>query len=330
MKALALTVAACAALVGCLPADTRPVPAHVVVRVERDPELGDGPASFTSDDGWEVTLEELLVSIGNTGLEGERCNNYSEARYRRLLDLNRPASQKLGELYGLNDCTLAFGVSVPHDDTVLGKGVTADDLEFMSTASVPVSSETGPTTAEGMSLHIMGQAQKDGTTVSFDWGFSDSIHFLDCKRPLDESFESSLPLVGGKSLGVRIVVDPRNLFQIGLDPKLAPPAKPPGGFGEDETPTKIRGVDLTEVVAALPPMSLVGLIADADQTSGDANGRVSVKELSAVSIPGAPAELNLAELLRLVTSTTLYRYEDTGQCAVIAAHHRGGGGDEFF
>ncbi|MBN1610646.1 MAG: hypothetical protein JW940_28715 [Polyangiaceae bacterium] len=329
MKTLTVALAASLVLVGCLPADTRPVPAHVTVRVERDPELGDGPASFTSDDGWKVTLQELLVSIGDTELLGDKCTDYSESGYRRLLDLNRPGLQKLGELFGLNDCTLVFGVSVPHDDTVLGKGVTADDLEFMNTASVAVSSESGPTTAEGMSLHVVGQAEKDGTTVSFDWGLSDRIDFLDCRRQLGESFESSLPLGGGKSLSVRIVVDPRNLFQIGLDPKLAPPATPTYGFHGDDSPPQLDGVDPAEAVAALPPMSLVELIVDADQLSGDANGRVSVEELSAVSVPGATLELNLAELLRLVTSTTLYRYEDTGQCAVVTLHDRGHG-DDFF
>jgi hypothetical protein len=326
-RTLAWTLLASAVLAGCLPTDTRPVPAHVTVRVERDRELGDGPASFTSDDGWEVTLEELLVSMGDTGMEGENCNDYSQASYWRLIDLNRPGLQKLGELYGLNDCTLAFGVSVPDEDTVLGKGVTAADLEFMRTASVSVSSETGPTTAQGMSLHVVGRAQKDGTTVSFDWGFPDGAHLLECKRKLDDAFESSLPLVGGEPLGVRIVFDPRNLFQINLDPKLAPPAKP-SGLG-DEATTKIGGVDVMKLAAALPPMSLVGLIADADRLSGDANGRVSVSELSAVSVPGAPAELNLAELMRLVTLMTLYRYDDTGRCALIAEHDRGDG-DDFF
>ena len=125
------------------------------------------------------------------------------------------------------------------------------------------------------------------------------------------------------------MVDPRNLFQIGLDPKLAPPATPAGGFDEHEATTKIGGVDVTEVIAALPPMSLVELIADADQVDGDANGRVSVEELSAVSVPSAPAELNLAEGLRLITSSALYRYDDTGQCAVGVARRRGGD-DEFF
>jgi hypothetical protein len=329
MKTLAVCMAVSAALFGCLPADTRPVPAHVYVRVERDPELGDGQTSFESADGWHVAIKELLVAMGNTGFDGEKCNDYSEARYRRLLDLNQPGLQKLGELYGLNDCTVGFGVSVPQEEAVLGAGITATDLEFMQTATVPVSSQSGPTTAEGMSLHIVGQAKKADTTVSFDWGFSDRIHFSECKRKQGDMFESSLPLVGGKSLSIRIVVDLRNLFQIGLDPKLAPPAKPTDRFGRDDAPAQIGGVDVTEIASALPPMSLVQLIVDADQVSGDANGRVSVKELSAVSVPGAPAELNLAELLRLVTSTTLYRYEDTGQCAVTAATRRGGG-DEFF
>jgi hypothetical protein len=309
--------------VGCLPADTRPVPAHVLVSVARDPELGDGAATFLAADGWRLTVSTLVITMGNVGFSSDTCNEYSEARYRRLLDLNRPGPQKLAEVYGLAACTLSYGVMVAEEDTVLGQGLTLADLEFMRSATVRVSSDTGLTTTQGMALHLVGQAEKDGTTVQFDWGFVDRLRFSDCQRSASDPAETTLALESGQALDLSITVDPRNLFQIGLDPKLAPPL--------DVSDAMPMGED-TEVVPTLdlPPMSLTQWIADADQVTGDGNGRVSVDELAQMAIPGAASQQNLAEILRLFAYPTLFRYDDDGQCSNPIGQRRGHGGGDFF
>jgi hypothetical protein len=308
--------------VGCLPADTRPVPAEVSMSVIRDPELGDGPASFVTPDGWALTVSTLQVAMGNLGFSGDSCNEYSEARYRRLLDLNRPGAQKLSIVYGLEACTLSYDVAVPDEDAVLGQGLTAQDLEFMRMATLRVSSTTGVTTTEGMALHVVGQAEKDGTSIEFDWGFADRLRFSTCYQRGADGKGVALGLASGQAVGLSITVDPRNLFQIGLDPKLAPLSVPP--------PTGEESQGAAAPTLNLPPMSLVQWIVDADQVTGDANGRVSVDELAQVAIPGAAANQNLAELLRLFTYPTLFRYDDDGQCSNPIGHQGHGGGGDFF
>jgi hypothetical protein len=302
----------------CLPADTRPVPGHVFVSVQRAPELAASPISFVSADGWTVDLDTALVGMGNVRFDGDLCNDYSEAGYTRLLDVNQAGLQKLGELYGLNACLLHFSVSKPADNSVLGEGVSQAQLDFMRNAQVPVTSDQGLTSAQGMALHVSGRLSKSGQVVSFDWGFSDGLRFSECKRPLGTEFESKLPLVSGETIQISISVDLRNLFQLGLDPKWTEPSSDPNAPTNENDPR------------AFPKLSLAQLIVDADQVTGNANGIVGVDELSAVTLPGGPpppAAQSLADVLRLVAYPTSFRYEDTGQCSEQARSRNGGGPD---
>jgi hypothetical protein len=338
MLRILLMPLAVASMVSCLPADTRPVPAHLHVAVVRDPQLGEGPATFTSADGWSVTVQTLTAAMGNVRFDGKSCNAYSEAGYTHLLDLNRSGTQKLAEVYGLNACMLRFSLRLPQTNTVLGQGLTNSDRAFMQYANVPVSSTTGPTTVQGMALHIAGHIDKAGVTVDFDWGFERPIRYTECQRRVSGKFEPTMALASGEYVEVPITVDPRNLFGIGLDPKLAllgasttDAAVPPSDASTPLTDASTQDLDASVGVAVgisgLAPMSLVQWIVDADRVLGDKNGHVSVDELTKVTLPGAQPGENLAEILRLYAYPTLFRYDDDGQCTVPAdSTPRGGGG----
>src|SRR5512133_797667 len=107
--------------VGCLPADLRPEPGRVVVDVDmpaalRQAQTVPNQIPFSAGDGWTVTLERFLVSLGSMMLQDPSCTEYASAWYGRVLDLAQPGPQRLGQLWGLNDCRLTYEVMRPSDN----------------------------------------------------------------------------------------------------------------------------------------------------------------------------------------------------------------------
>lgn len=263
----------------CIPEDDRPEPAKVLVEVDLPPELraaqtAPNAISFQTEDGWTVTLDRLLVSMGELEVVVDaNCAGYSDAWYFRLLALTQPGAQRLGQLWALDDCRLDYSAAIPDQDAVLGAGVSEQDRDFMRTAIVPVSSEKGPTHAQGMALQIRGGAVKDQVSVKFDWGFSDRLDWTECQRVVDGEVEPRVHLASGETRVLDIAIDPRNLFQ-----------------------TKAT--------------QLMQHIADADQTQGNANGSVALDELSRVQV----GEQSLAEVMRHTGYPSMFLYGGGSEC----------------
>ena len=103
----------------CLPGDTRPTPGSILLTVQPSESV---LSSFATDDGWQVTFEELLLVVGDVGLTDTtvgqagtdlgRCTSgpYAGFAYVRLLDLTVAGPQKVAQVFGLGDCTLTFQV----------------------------------------------------------------------------------------------------------------------------------------------------------------------------------------------------------------------------
>ncbi len=279
----------------CLPADTRPEPALVLVDAELPSDLAQaaGSLGFATEDGWTVAVDRLLVSMGRLRMNGSSCNPYSDAWYLRILDMLQPGPQRVGQLWALHDCDMSFGAGIPDEDSVLGAGVSEDDRAFMQRATVPSSSREGPTTTIGMAVHIAGSAAKDGQTVRFDWGFSDRRDWTQCQRRTSSGLERRLPLSGGATTRLRVVVDPRRLF---------------GHTGSD-------GTDPGADAGAPGGMWWMQRIADADRLAGDGNGQVSIDELWAMEAPDGTPPGPLAEQIRLWSYPAMFRYDEDGECA---------------
>jgi hypothetical protein len=281
--------------IGCLPADLRPEPARVVVDVDLPSELRaiqtePNQITFTTGDGWQVTLDRFFVSMGDMMLQGPGCSEYASAWYGRVLDLSQPGPQRLGQLWGINGCRLTFEVFRPADNAVLGAGVTQADRDFMRHAVVPSPGPGGIVPVEGMVLHMRGSASKAQASISFDWGFATGRRFGECRRMRDGDLEQHLPLVGGETTEVTIGVDPRELF-VFIDPLFAQPDS---------------------------AQSLIQAIADADQVQGNANGRVAMDELLVPTVTVRDREVNMAEVMRIFTFPSMFNYGNTegSQCQV--------------
>lgn len=198
---------AAALLVGCLPEDTRPPPAEVLVTFTG----ADTPVSTA--DGWTITYSRIWVSIGQLGLSGDDCDEYAGANYFRVLDGKNPEPQKVGLMFGRGTCSLRFVASSPIESSLLGPGVTEADAGQMR---VPA---TDPwQTNQAISYWVEGSAEKGTSKKVFSFRFrKERLIHSDCTFdgattfPLGESEQRSLPLA----------LHPELLFLDGSDPTKA-------------------------------------------------------------------------------------------------------------
>lgn len=156
----------------CLVSDPRPPPGSVTITATSDSALVDG---FTTADGWNVSYQHFLASLGHASPEGDDCTFYSDAAYNRVLSMRRSGPQRLSILYALGQCELDFEVSSPWEDSVLGQGVTAADREFMRTPGTDDDVRDA-----GISLYLEGTARFEGMEKHFAWAFRKRIDYSGC------------------------------------------------------------------------------------------------------------------------------------------------------
>ena len=200
------------AAASCLPQDTRPEPATVNVTVTGSPLVDAGIPAASVDDGWSIDFDRVLVSVGNSSIEGSSCTDYEETDYRRLYDVSVVAPQKLAVIYGLGDCGFVFRVNNANSDSIEEQGVTDDEKTTMITPGGDLYT-SGPT---GISFWVRGNATNGTETKTFDWQFRlRRVAYHDCALPDGSVF--GLTLEGGQTFGVNIEIHPEVLFDDRLD-----------------------------------------------------------------------------------------------------------------
>ncbi len=196
-----------ALLLGCLPEDTRPPPGVVSVTFRGADATIDG---VTTSDGWRVTFERVLVSIGSADVEGAGCEEYADADYFRILDGRLRTPQKVGLIYGLGTCTFELRARNPENDSLLGEGVTEEDKKLMRD---PVTDEHEE--LAGITYWIRGRAERSGVAKSFDWRFRRRrVAYEDC---LVDGASKELTLRGDETQTVEIRAHAAVLFQDALE-----------------------------------------------------------------------------------------------------------------
>lgn len=284
---------------GCLPGDSRPEPGRVYVSTEASAASVEG---FTTDDGWKIRFDKLIVGLGNVQLAGDDCNNYANAGYDRLFNFTLPGAQKLGEVYGLDGCEIRFRLRPPSDDSLLQNGVTSADREFMRELNIIGDPAQLPT--EGppprTAVYAVGTATRNAQIKYFEWKFIARYTLTDCANVVDGKKNTFLHLKAADDLRPILSFHAEDLFRDGIS------------------------VDATRRFDALAA-------ADAD-----ADGQVTLEEL--VELP-APMEAmdamtsSSAGWAGFMTEQLLPRMVqyDGNPCAVFEEQGRGpGGGDGPF
>ena len=217
---LAASVAAAPA--GCLPGDTRPDPASLLLAVDTSAASRDG---VTTADGWAVSFDRVLVGLGDASLDGSACNAYANARYDRVFSAPAEGAQKLSLVYGLGQCALRLRLRSPSSDTLLGLGVTSGDVATLRTpgtdawyAQLAATSggRDGPTSGlGGTALLVVGQARKGDLAKRFSWSFRGSITLRECGIATEDGgVTTALDLHGGEVLDLPITLAPEELFRL--------------------------------------------------------------------------------------------------------------------
>ncbi|APR81936.1 Hypothetical protein A7982_07285 [Minicystis rosea] len=291
------TLAGALILSSCLPGDTRPIPATVLLTAEPSPEVLSG---VTTTDGWQITFEQLFVGIGYVSLEGDACNTYANAGYGRLLDLGVPGKQKVAEVFGLGTCNLGLYLSVPYG-AKLGQGVSEEESTFVTT----IENDAGVTICNGQpggdrdagyvpsgaSVYVRGQASRGADQKRFEWAFPLNYMLGLCDPSGDAGGDHTLTLRTGESPPFAIMVRAEELFRASPD---------------DDAPLRFDA------------------LADAD-TDGDQ--AITLKELSNVALPmSSPSadagvlppcdgsEPTLRYLLEQLLLPRMVRLNTTGRC----------------
>lgn len=187
------------ALTACLPADTRPEPGSLATSVVGEDALRTG---FVTTDGWELSFDEFLISLGEVVLEGDDCNPYAESDYLRILDMRQPGAQRLNLMAALGTCEFSFLVEDPSRDAVLGSGVDEASKDMMRTAGSDPFVE-----GRGVALHVTGSAVRASELYRFAWNFRQNLQYSEC---------GELELESGASDELEIGIRGRVLFQASL------------------------------------------------------------------------------------------------------------------
>ncbi len=121
-------------------------------------------------DGWTLTYEKFLVSVGELGLAQAGQPADAEEATFQIFDLTRPSG---GEGVAVTSATVSAGAY--------------DDLDYRiapSTAATAGNATAADVTLMrdgGFSLYIAGKAERAGTVKTFAWGFATSTHYERCK-----------------------------------------------------------------------------------------------------------------------------------------------------
>jgi hypothetical protein len=138
----------------------------LVVRVYGEDFIEETIPAETFVDGWAVTFDAFLVSIGGIGAEAGHDGAEVQDTSYRVFDLAQPsggAGFELARLPAPGGVYDHFGYVIrPSADATAGNA-TAGDVDALKAA--------------GYSVWVKGSASQDATTVTFDWGFAlDIVH----------------------------------------------------------------------------------------------------------------------------------------------------------
>jgi len=162
---LALT-SALAACVG----DDEYASGNLAVQIYGEEFAEEGIPSDVFADGWSVSFDKVLLSVGDVSAAVEEEDPALTAPDHRIWDLALP-SEGVGQEVAAAEVDggpydhVAFRVA-PSADAVAGNA-TAEDVELMRDG--------------GYGLYVAGRAEKEGAEMSFAWGFSGATSYRECE-----------------------------------------------------------------------------------------------------------------------------------------------------
>lgn len=198
-----------AASIGCLPEDTRPPPAEILVTLRGAETTING---VTTSDGWTIKFERVLVTIGGIDVEGDACDEYADADYFRVLDAQLDKPQKVGLTYGLGTCTLQVRARNPDSDSLLGENVTEEQKFAMREPGSDPYEELA-----GITYLVRGVAQRGSEQKVFNFHFRRRrVAYDECELTTEDGSQT-FALAQNEKKNIELRVHAEALFQDALD-----------------------------------------------------------------------------------------------------------------
>ncbi|MGZ3448892.1 MAG: hypothetical protein ACXWUG_05145 [Polyangiales bacterium] len=234
-------------LTSCLPSDTRPTPGEADVTLRGSESIKSGIPASAFSDGWSITFNRFLVTLGGASFGGDNCTAYENDFYRRIFDGSVLDSQKVAQKFALGTCEFGFRVSTPDADTILMTGVTEQDKSMLRTGGTDPYSN-GLT---GISIYVSGKATKGAVTKTFTWPFRGRrVVYGPCVPDITTLTTGSAPLytfTGSSQQVVELGIRGEPLFASSLDPKKAKLQFDPYARADDEFGDKNGDITLDEL-----------------------------------------------------------------------------------
>ncbi len=296
----AFSLLACLACAACLPVDDRPPPGILTVNVTSDDSLGPERKAFETEDGWTISFESFVMSIGYTRLGlSDACSDYAGSvfgpgrGYNRLLDLNAAEVQRISSIRLIGTCSFGFWNREPEDDSVLGEGVTEELRDELLEKKDDLFTDQLGTT-----LYVQGEATRGEDRKTFEWSFRQGIRRQNCEVETEAGLERGIRLESDERRTYELFTDAKSLFQAAPD----------------------------DASLAFAP------IASADDEYGDGDGKVTLDELQLVPVDPAWIEgvgrpdtdlATYAAYVYLMRVPALVHFRGNGHCTVAQALDEG-------
>lgn len=147
-------------------------------------------------DGWEVTFDRFLVSLGEIRVGNRDGNTAIVSGDMRLFDLVRPGPVQVERFENVPKGSwqeVSYAIR-PADDLQIGNAAAAD-LELMTT--------------NGWSLYVEGTAVRGGESRTFRWGFDTNTLYTTCGH---EDFGTGITVAPGGDLSVELTIHGDHFF----------------------------------------------------------------------------------------------------------------------
>ncbi len=119
------------------------------------------------EDGWAITFDRFLVVVQDIEVRGPQTLTGPEARVFDLTKASNGAGHPVFDRAASAGTYDALDYRVaPSSEPAVGNATT-DDVALMA--------------AEGYSIYVEGRAEKDGTTLTFKWGFDTDTRYTACE-----------------------------------------------------------------------------------------------------------------------------------------------------
>ncbi|MFC1642506.1 hypothetical protein ACFL5O_07440 [Myxococcota bacterium] len=246
------------------------------------------PAEEGLADGWTVRYSKFLLVIRNLVVANEQGKEAARMAGSGLFDLRAGGEQSVAtfsELPAQAWTQVSYQIGPAGQDTTVGGAATEEDLATFR--------------SEGLSVHVIGTASKAPLEKRFDWKFSGTTLYRNCKAELDGKETHGVIVTNGGTDTVQLTMHGDHFFYDDLEASTA-----------KRRFTAIACADADEDgEVTLDELARASLLPDLNSQQADCRGRPVYR----------PGSQSVNDLRAFVTalSRTVGHFRGEGECVSI-------------